>query len=527
MRKIHKVSTKIILAISAIWMPFVVVGVWYDMEQAKNLALNEVLRWGTSTGETVRIALNTLMREGKMDARFSLFSDLTTEISGLDSIRVIRSSRVNEIFHRVREENDIPREQENIRIYREQISALLTQLDQTRDPDERADLVNDITDISYDINHSEDLLLKYSTPIPIDQREAARDEIERRVLETGTLAYIVDDNRMRIVAPYKAQKTGCSEASGCHYYAKEGDVLGAVNMEFSIERINKEVMLNTVTSIILKVFVSLLILALIYGAINVIVIKNINRLTWVMKKITSGDLNAHLSLKRRKSDNVTSTGAAMIAGDELDYLLEGFSSMAEKIKHDQDELKKLAAYDDLTGLYNRRKFTSSLQEEIAVHKRDGEVMSLLIIDLDHFKNINDTFGHQAGDATLQTVAKVINSHVRRGDISARYGGEEIAVILPRTTGVDALKLAERIRCAIEGTGIEYEPGRTLRLTASIGAATMVQQAANDNDLIQAADAALYTAKRHGRNCVRTATASPAKRPVEALPVNSPTVYQGR
>lgn len=502
MIRINKISTKIILAISAIWLPFVIAGVWYDMEQAKKLALNEVLRWGTSSGETVRIALNALMREGKMDARFNLFSDLSTEISELESIRVIRSPKVNEIFRRVRMENDIPREQENLQLYREQITELLGRLDHATNPDEREDIINDITDISYEINHSEELILKFGRMPPIDPREAAQDETDRQVLATGKTAYVVEENRMRIVAPYKVRKTGCSEASGCHFYAKEGDVLGAVNMVFSIERINQEVLRNMIASIILKVLVSILIFALVYVAINLIVIRNLDRLTQVMRKIASGDLNAHLALKRRKSDLGRTGEAIASTPDELDYLIDGFNTMAEKLKNDQDELEKLAAYDSLTGLYNRRKFTSSLQEEIARYRKETHALSLIIIDLDHFKNINDTYGHQVGDEALRSVSGVVNSHIRRDDISARYGGEEIAVILPRTEAGEAMILADRIRKAIEEYDIEYEPGKTLHITASIGVATLTSETATDNELIQAADTALYTAKRDGRNCVR-------------------------
>jgi diguanylate cyclase (GGDEF)-like protein len=472
------------------------------MDQAKKLALNEVLRWGTSAGETVRIEMNTLMREGKIDARFTLFNDLSNEISELESIRVIRSPKVNEIFHRMREEHDIPRERDNIQINRDRITELLVKLDKTRDADEREDIINEITDISYEINHSEELIQKFSRPTPIDPREAARDDIDRQVLATGKPAYVVDENRMRIVAPYKVRKTGCSEASGCHFYAKEGDVLGAVNLVFSIERINREVRLNTITSVVIKILASILIFSLIYVAINFIVIKNLNRLTQVMKKIAAGDFNAHMALKRRKSDQ--NSGANAATGDELDYLIDGFNTMAEKIKNDQDELEKLAAYDSLTGLYNRRKFTSALQEEILRYRRETQELSLLIIDLDHFKNINDTYGHQTGDDALRTVSKVVNSHIRRDDISARYGGEEIAVILPRTSNEDGLVLAERIRKAIEEQGIEYESGKTLYITASIGVATLNAKTTTDNELIQAADAALYAAKRDGRNRVRNA-----------------------
>ncbi|MCC6207108.1 MAG: diguanylate cyclase [Gammaproteobacteria bacterium] len=519
MIKTNKISTKIILAISAIWLPFVIVGVWYDMDQAKKLALNEVLRWGTSSGETVRIALNTLMREGKMDARFNLFNDLSNEISELESIRVIRSPRVNEIFRRVRQENDIPREQENLRIYREEITELLEKLDETEDPDEREDIINDITDISYEINHSEELILKFGQVIPIDPREAAQDEIDHQVLKTGKAAYVVEEDRMRIVAPYKARKAGCSEASGCHFYAKEGDVLGAVNMVFSIQRINQEVLRNMITSITLKVVASIIIFGLIYAAINLIVIRNIDKLTQVMRKITSGDLSAHMTLKRRKSDRGQTGESITSAPDELDYLIDGFTTMAEKLKNDQDELEKLAAYDSLTGLYNRRKFTSSLQEEITRYRNETHALSLLIIDLDHFKNINDTYGHQIGDEALRSISDVVNLHIRRNDIPARYGGEEIAIILPRTNSEEAMILAERIRQAIEEHSIEYEPGKTLCITASIGVATLDSEFMTDNDLIQAADAALYAAKRDGRNRVRASGID------DGHPVNQPIHHQ--
>ena len=155
--------------------------------------------------------------------------------------------------------------------------------------------------------------------------------------------------------------------------------------------------------------------------------------------------------------------------------------------------------DALTGIANRRRFDEALATEWRRSLRDGERVSLLLIDADHFKTFNDTFGHQAGDEVLIGIAICISDSVRRaGDCAARYGGEEFAVLLPGTNAADAFKVAEMVRVKVMGWSDD-----SMQSTISIGIASTVPNAGADwPQLVHAADKALYAAKGAGRNrCV--------------------------
>jgi diguanylate cyclase (GGDEF)-like protein len=162
----------------------------------------------------------------------------------------------------------------------------------------------------------------------------------------------------------------------------------------------------------------------------------------------------------------------------------------------EDKLEELATTDALTGLRNRRKFDAEIEAEWRRATRNAMPIALLMIDADHFKSYNDTYGHQAGDQVLIGIAICISDSVRRaGDCTARYGGEEFAVLLPGCSGNDALKVAETIRIKVE----QWSDGPTVN-TVSIGVASVVPVAGMDwSEFIEAADKALYTAKASGRN----------------------------
>jgi diguanylate cyclase (GGDEF)-like protein len=160
------------------------------------------------------------------------------------------------------------------------------------------------------------------------------------------------------------------------------------------------------------------------------------------------------------------------------------------------QVVELSLTDSLTGLRNRRYFELFLQAEVTRSQRYGRDLSVIMIDLDHFKKYNDTFGHPAGDEALQRVAEGIRTGARRGlDIVARYGGEEFIVILPETSQKSAFVVAEKIRNSI--TGLKNVKSR---ITVSIGVAA-VQGECNAEELIGRADRALYQAKHRGRNQV--------------------------
>lgn len=168
------------------------------------------------------------------------------------------------------------------------------------------------------------------------------------------------------------------------------------------------------------------------------------------------------------------------------------------------ELKKLAETDELTGLKNRRKFLASADKVLDRLKREGVPASMFIIDLDHFKAINDTHGHAVGDDALRHVAEQFRRALRRGDLLARIGGEEFAVLLPNTDEWGAIMVAERVRSHVAASAADTGAGK-LKLTASIGVTSLWSSDGNPDAALGRADAALYRAKEEGRNCVRAST----------------------
>ncbi len=159
-------------------------------------------------------------------------------------------------------------------------------------------------------------------------------------------------------------------------------------------------------------------------------------------------------------------------------------------------LETLATTDELTGLKNFRAFQEKLTDQIALAERMLTPLSLLIIDLDHFKGINDTFGHPTGDKYLRKIAGILKTNSRKVDFVARYGGEEFAVILPNTNQLSAMLLAEKLRKAIE-----VEPWPEMPVTASFGVSTLSKDIRDKTQLVYSADQALYISKARGRNCL--------------------------
>jgi diguanylate cyclase (GGDEF)-like protein len=165
------------------------------------------------------------------------------------------------------------------------------------------------------------------------------------------------------------------------------------------------------------------------------------------------------------------------------------------------KVKACADRDSLTHVANRRKFDIRLREEMKRHQRHQDELSLLMLDLDYFKAINDTYGHQAGDIALRKVGKILCDTLRESDFPARYGGEEFVVILPQTREEQAWMLAERLRKAIEKTSFRFGK-KNFRVTASIGIASLMPGTLEPPEaLLQKADEALYRAKANGRNMV--------------------------
>lgn len=188
-------------------------------------------------------------------------------------------------------------------------------------------------------------------------------------------------------------------------------------------------------------------------------------------------------------------------------------------------MERQAMTDPLTGLANPRAFDPLVERELAIARRDGQPAALIMLDLDHFKQFNDAHGHPAGDEALRAFARTVRGSLRETDVAARYGGEEFAILLRNTDLQGAAVVAEKVRAAIEMTPIEIGPNRFARVTASVGVAASDQHGNDRVHLMRLADAALYEAKRGGRNRVSAAPGAPAPQPDEAE--IRPTSIRGR
>jgi diguanylate cyclase (GGDEF)-like protein len=206
---------------------------------------------------------------------------------------------------------------------------------------------------------------------------------------------------------------------------------------------------------------------------------------YINKSFKWEEIEARISSILRKRDALLSLQAEM-------------ASLAATNKH----LEELAVLDEKTGLHNFRAFQQRLTAEWKRAERYKIPLSLILFDLDNFKDVNDSYGHQAGDQTLQEFAMLVAGGARANDVAARYGGEEFAMILPHTDGEMAVRVAERIRLAVSEF-VFLEGSTPLQITVSGGVATYhsTPDIGSVDDLVRAADRALYKAKKQGRNCI--------------------------
>ena len=239
------------------------------------------------------------------------------------------------------------------------------------------------------------------------------------------------------------------------------------------------------------------------------IVRPLDRLIGGADKVAAGDLEVDLP--------VTTHG-------ELGYMTEVFNNMVTRLREGREqlatinetlrkknlELHEISITDNLTGLYNRKHLMETLDKETSRCQRYKRPLAILMIDIDHFKRYNDTFGHLAGDGALKRMAKIFRDSVRAVDYSARYGGEEFLIILPETSKHEAAKAAERIRRCVEEDSLA-EGDKATATTVSIGVAIFPEHGDDIQTLIKNADAALYEAKEGGRNQVVTYQSKPKKK----------------
>ena len=176
--------------------------------------------------------------------------------------------------------------------------------------------------------------------------------------------------------------------------------------------------------------------------------------------------------------------------------------------HYFDKAQQLAYIDGLTGIYNRRYFEMQIATEIERASRYDGRLAIIMIDIDHFKRLNDEFGHLLGDEVLRQVSDVFGQQLRKVDVVCRYGGEEFCILVPQTSGGNAMEVAEKLRRMVESYRF---PGVPVKVTISAGVAEFPTHGRSRDELVAAADAALYASKETGRNRVSPAAAAVARK----------------
>lgn len=220
---------------------------------------------------------------------------------------------------------------------------------------------------------------------------------------------------------------------------------------------------------------------------------------WVRYIIENPAIDHIIHLHRphvTEDEAVTAHLVSCTSFPDMDKYVLSFANITN-IEKERRYLRQQATTDTLTGIYNRSGFNQFLTMEIQRAQRYGSPLSLIMLDIDHFKNINDTFGHNVGDDILKALTKVISENIRSYDIFARWGGEEFAILAPHTDNESAIMLAEKLRKAIEDT--DFSPAE--KLTCSFGVTGLIKDNCVAREIIEHADRALYEAKRSGRNRV--------------------------
>ena len=222
-------------------------------------------------------------------------------------------------------------------------------------------------------------------------------------------------------------------------------------------------------------------------------------------------IHSQVALPLRSGENVNgvmvtaSANRRELSAAEMERLtvLGNQSSLSLQNALLHGELERLSVTDRLTELYNHGYFQQRLDEELKRSVRFGHPMSLVMIDIDNFKEFNDNYGHPQGDEVLKAVSAIIRQNLREMDIAARYGGEEFVIVLPETETPGAVAVAERVRSDVE-TRLFKPGGAAVNRTVSVGVATFPRHASNAIRLLEASDAAMYSAKRAGKNRVEAA-----------------------
>ena len=232
--------------------------------------------------------------------------------------------------------------------------------------------------------------------------------------------------------------------------------------------------------------------------------RTMDRMRKLIGEVRSDEARAFLLQEARVRDTVTTArasfwAATLVGLGLLIYVLYTLWLYLVEVRKTERTLRRQAMRDPLTGLFNRRFFDAGLDQEIMRSRRSGNPVSLLILDIDHFKNVNDEYGHEAGDAVLRAIGQLLQTQVRGGDVACRFGGEEFVILMPAAHSQSAQVRGRQILEAIRGLEIPHQGHLLPPVTASLGVAEFPSHAGSAERLLEAADNALFKAKRSGRD----------------------------
>ena len=323
LQQVDKLNLKLTIAIGAILIIFMVGDMAFSIYSTRQTSLKEIQRWSVLLAETVRVSMNTLMKEEKMDARFEMFDAIRLEIKGLEKVRVIRSPKVNQIFQRANELRNIPIEMEAIHDYRIKIDDLNMKLKKARNALVQQDIKSEIAEAENGILDAEKKI-QALREIKTDPRELPVSELDHQVLSAGKPIFQADGDTLMVWAPYIARKT-CGEASGCHSGVNEGDVLGAVHMQFSLAQINRDLIKDAAIAALGKMLLVIAIIGCLIFMINLVVIRHIRTIHIALKRFSSGNLSGRIKVRGK---------------DEIQQLAQGINIFIDRFCDMLDEVKR-------------------------------------------------------------------------------------------------------------------------------------------------------------------------------------------
>ena len=311
-----------------------------------------------------------------------------------------------------------------------------------------------------------------------------KDPLIQQAFQTGEDSLVkLGEESLRYIYPVKVE----DECLECHRQAKVGDVNGIIDVVYPIQNIKVSLDFIVDMMVLYLTVIMLLLSVALQSTLRSLIITPIGKVTGVVQSVIN-----HLDLSQRI--------ASVTHVTEIQHLVSYFNKMLSAMQAYNRKLEELSERDPMTGLYNRRKFNEYIEHEVDLANRYNKKFSLLMLDLDNFKHINDTFGHPIGDLVLKKVTKLITKQLRRADIFSRFGGDEFGILLAETDHIPALNIADKICKLLAETEIKLPVGK-ITATTSIGLISYPDDVPDKEQLFAAMDIAMYKAKRSGKNRV--------------------------